>query len=162
MVSDFQIHICEHNLFINNNFICVIIPYYRYYCVLVIGIRNVPNWLAAVAVGGIAHFHFMYVFRELVLPLLLPQVDVLLVPFFLARCVGWYLSAQQQHSGVLVSPTTIYTTSAQLVRNCHHIYLLVRLALWVVRSVLAYLRALFVEAKTAMELTDAQLVNRNS
>ena len=88
---------------------------------------------------GIAHFNAVQVLHLLFLPVLMAILDVVFVPYFLARCIGWYISSCNSissASAIANTTSTTYTTSALLVRYCHHIYVL----LWLVCMAANYLR----------------------
>ena len=107
---------------------------------------------------GLAGFHMMYSLRSLVLPLLLPVVDLLLVPYFLARCAGWWW---WWNSGVSYDVAS-YTICTLLVRYCYHTYLLLHLLRYLGSEVVISLRKTQEELQGTRALkSGAQLVNRD-
>ena len=109
--------------------------------------------LVRIEVRGLMLFDVLYTIREFVLPVLLVLFDLLLVPYFLARCAGWVLV---YHSA------TSYTICTMLLRYSYHACLLLRLVVWAGSYAWTIIQMAEAElcATKKLDLAGAQLRNR--
>ena len=102
---------------------------------------------------GLAHFDAPQALLGVIIPALLPLIDQLLVPYFLARCIGWWCCT--------ADTSAAYTTSVLLVRYCYHAYQLLRLLMWLWNKAVIVFSKSYAALQVANEFASAQLINRN-
>ena len=116
--------------------------------------------LGIVNIRGLEMFDATFTLQYVVLPILLDLADLLVVPYFLARCAGWcnclYSGGDFSSSGAAAT----YGICAVLVRNCHLAFVMKRLLDLAETTLRSYLSRVHKDAKASWRLTGAQLVNR--
>ena len=121
--------------------------------------------LSRVRLSGLANFDARYTLLHVVLPVLLELVDLLLVPYFLARCAGWCYCVlypdchdNSVSSALGIGGACAFDVCAHLVRNCHLPYLLLRILNLLFWNIISFLTKRM--RSTSDGQANAQLVNR--
>ena len=126
-----------------------------------LGVSELMLVMMIIEVRGVAMLSTQLILFQFIVPTLLPLVDLLLVPYFLARCAGWWYAYRAASGCAVCEINASYATCHALVRYSFHTYLLLRLVIWLGVSAMGYMRKAYAEWKARWELnTGAQLVNR--
>jgi hypothetical protein len=119
-----------------------------YRCVLagVFGEIALRTELEMMTIRGFAHFQLDHFMSKIFWPLAGPLADLVFVPFFLSRFAGMFIES--------------YLMRTLLVRVSMHIYLLVRLTVFLSTAAFNYLITLHNEIRDSRFLIGVELSNR--
>lgn len=112
----------------------------------VFGEVDLRNQLEMLMIRGFQNFEFHHFFFKVYLPIVIPLMDLVCIPFFLARWVGMYSES--------------YLIRTLLVRYSMHIYIGLRCLWSLLCTLVQYLVNLHNEIRDTRYLLGTELANR--
>lgn len=103
--------------------------------------------LEMLMIRGFLHFDLKHFMDKVYLPIVLPLMDLVCIPFFAGRCLSML--------------TVNYTYRTLLVRYSSHMYIICRCLVYLARAAINYLVTLHNEIRDSRYLVGTQLENRS-